>query len=519
MHLRRLLRIVGWSLFALGLAGIWLGAQDRVSDVLRGAPPAEASPAAGEKSPAVDDPAPADPVEGVEAATPSQPTGEPVAVVVVPITETIDGPNVYILRRAIKTAIETGADAVVLRIDTPGGLGSAMLEMMEAIQRFDGVTIAYVDDEAMSAGAFISFSADEIWYVPGAVIGSAAVVAGSGQEIPETMRQKIDSYIRAKIRAVENDHRYKADVMRAMMDAEFVLKVDGKTLKDEGELLALTAEEAVTTYGNPPATLFGEGIADDLDALLDARFGAGNWSVTQLEVTWSERLAKYLSQVAPVLVALGILAIFIEIKTPGFGFFGIAGIVLLGLVFASNYVAGLAGWEAFLVMLLGFALILIDIFFLPGTMVLMMVGAVLVLGSLLWSLSDVWPTVDGGVRVDPQSILDAVYDLALSVLLGMVGLVVAWRFLPRTGMFNRLVLAGAPGGELQPAGGSAATGSLPAPGTRGVVTRPLHPGGEVEIEGRRYEARVGTGALSRGDPVVVVRHLQFGLEVRKDDAS
>lgn len=540
---RKMLRFMSlrpyvFGFFLFGSLALGFSAQERASDVIKGAAAAEEAASEAAELPAVEreteeglspasvESAESEPVEMGETAPQAEPAG-PAKVVAVPITETINGPNVYILRRAIKTAIEEGARAVVFVIDTPGGYGSSMLEMMEAIKRFEGITIAYVDDEAMSAGAFISFSADEIWYHPDAVIGSAAVVAGSGQEIPETMRQKIDSYIRAKIRAVENAHPYKAKVMRAMMDADYELLIDGKvpTIGDEpitkeGELLALTATEALTRFGEPPTPLFGEGIADDLDDLLDQRFGAGNWQLTELEVTWSERLAKLLSSIAPVLVALGILGIVIEIKTPGFGVFGIIGLALLGLVFASNYIIGLAGWEPFIVMFVGLVLIAVDILFLPGTMVLMIIGMILAVGSLLWSLTDVWPTMDGGIAVEPASIATALTDLSIAVLLGVVGLIVIWRFLPQTGIFDRLVLKSAtPTGSPDAPAPVTAGAQWPEIGARGIVTRPLHPGGEVEIDGRRYQARVDTGMLSRGEQVIVTRRLQFGVEVTKEDQA
>ena len=97
-----------------------------------------------------------------------------------------------------------------------------------------------------------------------------------------------------------------------------------------------------------------------------------------------------------VQLGLGLLLLFVEFKTPGFGLFGIAGLVLVGIVFASNYLAGLAGFEAILFFILGLAFIVVDIFLLPGTFIFLTLGILLILGSLLWSLSDIWPAPDGG---------------------------------------------------------------------------------------------------------------------------
>jgi len=91
--------------------------------------------------------------------------------------------------------------------------------------------------------------------------------------------------------------------------------------------------------------------------LLRAKFGEGGYSATTLEITWSEKLAVFLRSLVPVLLGLGLLALYVEFKTPGFGVFGVAGIACLAVVFLSNYVAGLSGQEPMLVFGFGLALV------------------------------------------------------------------------------------------------------------------------------------------------------------------
>ena len=86
-------------------------------------------------------------------------------------------------------------------------------------------------------------------------------------------------------------------------------------------------------------------MAKNIDDLLRQKFGAGGYEIVRLDVTWSEQLAVWLNAIAPVLMGLGVLCLFIEFKTPGFGFFGIAGIALLAVVFLGHYVAGFSGHE------------------------------------------------------------------------------------------------------------------------------------------------------------------------------
>src|SRR5690606_34872777 len=222
---------------------------------------------------------------------------------------------------------------------------------------FPGVTITYVNNEAMSAGAFISATTDEIWFAPSGIIGAAAPGSMGGQDVEATMRQKVVSYLKARIRSTSEGKQYRGEVISAMIDADYQLKIDDEIIKDKGELLSLTASEAARRYGEPPRPLLSAGTAADVGDLIAQRFGPGERTVTTLEVHWSESLAVWLNAISFILMGVGLLAIYIEFKTPGFGIFGIVGIVCLAIVFLSSYVAGLSGHEPMLVFGLGLVLL------------------------------------------------------------------------------------------------------------------------------------------------------------------
>lgn len=488
-------------------------AQDAI-DAFKDPLPEEAPPASSSEPAEVS----SEPSEG----TPERPAQtEPVTVYVVPINEGIDKPNQFIFRRGAKQAMEDQADVLILEVDTPGGRGDVMLEMMEELDAYEGLTIVFVNDEAMSAGAFIAFAADEIWYAPDAIIGAAAPVAATGEDIPETLLLKYKSYINAKARALSETHPYKYQVIRAMSEPEYELKIGDKVLKPAGELLTLTAAEALTRYGVPPTALFGEGQAESVDDLLQQRFGAGNYTVRNFEITWSEELAKYLTPIAPLLLALAILAFYLEFQTPGFGIFGISGLVLLGVFFASNYVAGLAGHEPALLFVLGLVLVLLEILLMPGILIFAGLGLLLMLGALVWSLADVWPGAPGELpQIEMGDLTSAAMQVALALLLAAVAGLLLWRFLPKS-VHNRLILREAvTGTSPRPAGSVAvpgeATRSLPDLGSKGRVIRDLHPVGEVEIGGKRYQATVGVGSLGKGTAIIVVAYRNFALLVEED---
>jgi membrane-bound serine protease (ClpP class) len=447
----------------------------------------------------------------------------------VPITEAISKPNLFILRRSIKQAIERDVKVIIIDMDTPGGRLDITLDMMELLDRFEGETITYVNKDAISAGAYISMATDSIYFAPDGVMGAAAVVSGGGAEIDESMKAKINSYLLARMRSYTEEFPYRAQLIRAMADLDYELKIDDKVLKAEGELLSVTASEAIALYGNPARPLLADGIADSLEELLAQRYGDDVWELETFEISWSEEAAKYLDSIAPIILGLGLLLLFVEFKTPGFGMFGIGGITLVAVVFASNYLAGLAGFEAILFFILGLILIVVDIFLLPGTFVFLIIGLLFVLGSLLWSLSDIWPAPQGdgpggiSFTVEIDSVWAALYEILGAFAIAAIGLWLIWRFLPNTPVYGRLVHS-ASGAMPDPviAGGGEVRGteSLPDVGSKGVVVSPMHPLGEVKIDGKRYQASVAIGSLDRGTPVVVIGYNNFSLLVEEaEDTS
>jgi membrane-bound serine protease (ClpP class) len=440
--------------------------------------------------------------------------GKRTHVVVIPIRETIARPVLYILRRGLKDAIEQKAGAVVLDIRTPGGALDVTFEMMEALENFPGTKIAFVNDQALSAGAFISATADEIWFAPRGKIGAAAPVNATGQEIDKSMRQKIVSYLRAEVRSLSEGKGFRGQVISAMIDEDYELKIGDVVLKPKGELLTLTASEASVTYGDPPQPLLAAGIAKDIDELLVKRFGKDGYESKTLEITWSEKLAVWMNAIAPVLLGLGMLALFVEFKTPGFGIFGIAGIILLAVVFLSNYVAGLSGHEPILVFGLGLLLVATELFFFPGIFVFAIAGLVLIFGSLVWSMVDHWPKDAVPMAWSADMLIAPLANLSLGILIALALGAALARFMPHGWIWNRLVLNAAVAETAQGATGveRIATDLV---GSRGIAVTALRPGGEIEIAGKRYEAFVEVGDIAAGESVVVRGHADFSLIVEK----
>ncbi len=430
-------------------------------------------------------------------------------VLVVPVREQVDGPLLFIIRRGLKEAIEEKADVVILDMKTPGGALDVTFEIMEALGKFPGTTITFVNDQALSAGAFIAAATEEIWFSPRGKIGAAAPVGATGQEIDKSMRQKVVSYLRAEVRSLSEGKGFRGQVVSAMIDEDYILKIGEDVLKPKGELLTLTASEALKAYGEPPQALLGAGMAASVTDLLTQKFGADQFSVKVLTVTWSERLAVMMHAVAPILMGLGLLALYIEFKTPGFGIFGIVGIALLAVVFLSNFVAGLSGHEPMMVFGLGLLLVLLELVFLPGFVVFALGGLTLMAGSLVWSMADIWP--NRPIVFNDALLFGPVRDLALGVVVAVVVALAFARFIPKGWFFTRLAIGEVLAGPGQPLAMAMEVDGLV--GHMAVAVTGLFPSGQVEVAGRRYDARLEVGSAVVGARVVIRRKTDFGLVV------
>ena len=295
-----------------------------------------------------------------------------------------------------------------------------------------------------------------------------------------------------------------------MIDQDKEFKIGEDVIKEKGSLLSLTATEAMKQYGSPPVPLLGAGISENLDDLLDGIHGAGNWTASQLQITWSEKLASFLNSVTPLLMGAGLLLLFIEFKTPGFGLFGISGGVLLAIVFAAQFTAGLSGHEPALFFALGVLLVLVELFFFPGSIAFAVAGVALMLGSLVWSMADLWP--DQPVSFTAEIFLRPLANVTVGVSLAIVLFFVMLRYLPNGGPWGGMILEAAVKGEPVPKFGGVTLES-PLVGRPAIAVTSLFPSGQVEVDGRRYEAKLAVGFAEAGTPLVIKRQGEFSLEV------
>jgi membrane-bound serine protease (ClpP class) len=429
----------------------------------------------------------------------------PGKVYILPIREDIMPPLVYVVRRGVKEAMEANADALILDMNTDGGRVDVTEEIIEIIGKFKGTTATYVNTRAFSAGAFISTATQKIYMAPQSVIGAAAPImlspGGAGVEkMPDTVEAKMTSAIRALVRTQAEKNGHNIDVIEAMIDKTKALTIDGEVLNKEGNILTLTDRQAAKEYGNPPKPLLSLGTMDSLDDVV-AKLGYAGAERVVIEPTGAEKLGTWINAIAPVLLIIGIVGLYIEFKTPGFGLPGIVGITAFAIYFLGGYVAGLSapGWV--IVFVVGLILIMVELFVVPGTFIAGITGAVLMLVALVMGMVDVYPGAPA-LPSFPQLELP-LRDLSLAVLISFALALVLARYFPRTTLFHQLVS--------QTASGVASVAAVEEQqkarlGQTGVTISPLCPGGKARFGDQLLDVITRGELVEKGRPVKIIGH-------------
>lgn len=443
------------------------------------------------------------PARAVLPRTDEQPALEPILegtagpIVVLTLRGEVSPGMAGLVARAVDSLAEpaTGPDssgnasALIVRVDTLGGRVDAALRIRDALGESPVPVIAYVNNRAISAGALITYAADHIVFAPGASMGAATPIQVSGDDIAVT--EKMVSYMRAEMRATAEAHGRRVDVAEAMVDRAVV--IDG--VVDADTLLTVTTAEAL-------ALDVADAVAPNLDALLEDA-GASGRALLAVEANWAEKLASWLTNpaVAGLLMSLGLLGLWVELKAPGLGLPGAVGVVCLGAFFFGHMVVELAGWEEIILATCGVALLAVEIFVVPGF------GLAGALGILCFAASFVLAMVGLpiGVSWETGALGVAAFRTFVALMVALVGLLALARFLPKTALPNWLVLRSTIGEH----SGAESVPSQRRPrallvGLEGVATTDLRPSGRVEIEGELLDVVARTDWVERGTRVRVV---------------
>lgn len=401
----------------------------------------------------------------------SEPSKEKL-IYVIPIKGEIEESKVFLVRRGVKEALQKKADALLLLMDTHGGRVDSAEKIIEAIGKFEpqAETYTLVKPRAISAGALIASATRQIYMAPSSVIGALTPIMMSKEggiaQLPESVEAKMTSAIKAMVRANAERHGHNPEVFDAMVDRTVGLRVNGEEVLPKGQILTLTTQEAAKTYGKEQKPLLSAGTVASVEEMASQIAKGAQVQVYELKPTGFEEIARWISLASPILLSLAFLCGYIEFKTPGWSIFGVLAVVFACLVFFGHYIAGLSGHENIIFFAIGLIFIAVEIFFFPGTVAFGAIGIILVLGSLLRAMTDIYPT-DPILPTLPQLEVPLA-KLSVAFVLSVIGALILARILPNTPIGRGLVLTHAFAGT----GQSLARVNIGAIGTAQTYLRP-----------------------------------------------
>ncbi|HZJ82586.1 MAG TPA: NfeD family protein [Clostridia bacterium] len=398
-------------------------------------------------------------------------------VYIIPIEGEITPTMATFVKQKVDEAQRVNAKAIIIEISTLGGRVDAALNIKDSIQKSKVPIIVYISDRAVSAGALISIAAPRIIMAPGSHIGSA-------EPIPYSV--KAVAAIRGEFEAIAEARGRDKAIAAAMVDKE--IEIPG--LSPAGSLLDMTANTA-KEYGYVEEVLEGR---QSLLSYLEFE----TYTIIENKPDILERIAQFLtlSQVASILLTIGILAIIIEIFTQGFGVAGVIGISALVLYFGSGLVAGYSQWWPIVVFVIGIALLVLEAF-IPGFGVAGIGGLTAMLVGMVFAAPD-------PVR--------GIKNIGIASVLVIILAPVLYYYLKSTQVFKRFILMDTVTGEVD-----VGTKDDDFIGKRGVALTTLRPSGIVDIDGVRVDAISEGDFIAPGTHIKVIKSKGLTMIVARDN--
>ena len=429
------------------------------------------------------------------------------SIYLIPIKGDIDMGLPYFIERGIKEAELNHAEVIIFDIDTFGGRVDAATKIKDTILDSNIPTIAFINRRAISAGALISLSCDSIFMTSGATIGAATAVDLKGNKGSE----KVISYMREEMASTAEANGKSRDIASMMVDEELSLSnfvtIDGDTLTTndiEGfkvdKLVTLTTKDAIKLD-------FADSEIETFDLLIN-HLNLNDLKVITLESTWSENLVRFLTNptVAPLLMSLGFLGLLFEVKSPGIGFPGIAGLIFLALFFGSHLLVGLADMMEILILFFGILLIFLEILIIPGFGIAGIAGGGLILWSIFYMLIGEYP--------NPEDYNNAYIGLSIGALGSVVCGIILFKAITQSKLYSKVI-------QFKPQrkedGYSISQGYEKLIDKKGISTTDLRPSGKVLIENTIYQAITTGDYIEKNSNIIVIKIEENQLVVKNQN--
>lgn len=402
---------------------------------------------------------------------------------VVDIDATISSGVADYIERTVNEADAAGNATIIFNLNTYGGYVDAADTIKSIISGAESKTVCFINDKAISAGALIALSCDEIYMMPSATIGAAEPISGD-----ETASEKTVSYWTAQLRSTAEQHGRNGDLAAAMADAD--IAIDG--IIEVGKLLTLTATESIN-YG------MANGIASSLNEVISI-IGMEGVEVEILDQTTGEQIATFLTSptVQSILLTLGMAGIVLEIFFAGFGIFGIVGVGSLVLYFMGGFLAGSSGIFVLILFVAGLIFLAIEIFATPGVGIMAILGAASLFGAILLSTG---------------SFVTAIWQILFALIVTIILVAISLKWGKTRRVWNKLILSDNTSKE---AGYSSQRDEeFALLGMEGITISPMRPAGVINIAGKRIDA-VAEGGYIDKDKAVIVSTVDGGRVVVKE---
>lgn len=338
-------------------------------------------------------------------------TSDELSVAVIEIKGTIDPGTRSYVNFAFQEAQRMNAAAVIMEFDTPGGFIDSAEAIRRLMDEYDKPIYAFVRPNAISAGAYLALAAEEIYMVPGSTIGAAEPrYLGLGD-----VDEKALSFWEKEMAGMAERRNRDPQIASAMVRRD--LSVEG--LVEKGVLLTLTASEALEVG-------YSEGtVADKAELLLAIGLPDAQWRPVESRI--SDNLVSLTTNpvVGTILLMIGIGGLILEVITAGFGAAGILSMAAFALYFGGNIAAGMAEYWVLILFVFGVALMLVEAF-MPGFGVFGIAGLISTLASIVLAAI----SVQTGMAM-----------LLISIILAGVFSVFAFRFFAGRGALRHIILS------------------------------------------------------------------------------
>ena len=390
--------------------------------------------------------------------------------------------------RGIDTAERSNGRAVILRIDTPGGLSSSMRDIIQRIEAAELPVIVYVSPaggRAASAGTFITMAGHVAAMAPNTTIGAATPINASGEDIEGALGRKVINDSVAYIRSIAELRGRNADwAESAVRDAAAVGEVEAVDL-NVVDFVAVSIGDLLIQSDGRQVQLAGM-LAGETEAVRTA--GA---ETVENNTNLFEEVLDFIAtpDIAFLLLSLGGLALIIEILTPGFGI-GVFGVIALILAFFA--LGALPTNEA------GVALIIFGL--------ILILAEVFASGFGIFGIGGIACLVFGGLFLTGSS--EVGFQVSRWLVIGF-GVFFGGAFLLLARALFKLR-------KMRSAGPFDAATIV---GAKGVTRSRLDPHGYVQVAGERWEALAEDPPIEEETDVIVTESAGVHVVVKRDPAS